>query len=129
MNVWTKTLRIAAALLLGITSGCSRKAEQVAPPPPEVLVTTVMQRDGTVGCEWQTPHERSNRKPSFGRQDRSEKMKGDASTPDNSPGRGLIRDPLPASDTTRLQHASELLQDLLTLCGHPHAQTKTCRRS
>jgi membrane fusion protein, multidrug efflux system len=45
MNVPTKTLRIAAALLLGITSGCSRKAEQVAPPPPEVLVTTVTPRD------------------------------------------------------------------------------------
>jgi membrane fusion protein (multidrug efflux system) len=45
MNVLTKTLRIAAALLLGITSGCSRKAEQVAPPPPEVLVTTVTPRD------------------------------------------------------------------------------------
>ena len=36
MNVLTKTLRIAAALLFGIASGCSRKAEQVAPPPPEV---------------------------------------------------------------------------------------------
>jgi hypothetical protein len=35
MNVLTKTRRIAAALLLGITNGCSRKAEQVAPPPPE----------------------------------------------------------------------------------------------
>jgi RND family efflux transporter MFP subunit len=45
MNVLTKTLRIAAALLLGIASGCSRKAEQVAPPPPEVLVTTVTPRD------------------------------------------------------------------------------------
>jgi membrane fusion protein (multidrug efflux system) len=45
MNVLTKTLRIAAAVLLGITSGCSRKAEQVAPPTPEVLVTTVMPKD------------------------------------------------------------------------------------
>ena len=45
MNVLTKTLRFAAALLLGIASGCSRKAEQVAPPPPEVLVTTVTLRD------------------------------------------------------------------------------------
>lgn len=45
MNVLIKTLRIAAALLLGIASGCSRKAEQVAPPPPEVLVTTVTPRD------------------------------------------------------------------------------------
>jgi RND family efflux transporter MFP subunit len=45
MNVLTKTLRIAAALLLGITSGCSRKPEQVTPPAPEVLVTTVTPRD------------------------------------------------------------------------------------
>ena len=45
MNVLTKTLRIAAAVLLGITSGCSRKAEQVAPLTPEVLVTTVMPKD------------------------------------------------------------------------------------
>ncbi|HEV2718294.1 MAG TPA: efflux RND transporter periplasmic adaptor subunit [Terriglobales bacterium] len=45
MNVLTKALRLAAALLLGITSSCSRKAEQVAPPPPEVLVTTVMLKD------------------------------------------------------------------------------------
>jgi membrane fusion protein (multidrug efflux system) len=45
MNVLIKTLRITAALLLGIASGCSRKPEQVAPPPPEVLVTTVTPRD------------------------------------------------------------------------------------
>ena len=45
MNILTKTLRIAAALLLGITSGCSRKAEQVAPLTPEVLVATVMPKD------------------------------------------------------------------------------------
>jgi membrane fusion protein (multidrug efflux system) len=45
MNVVIKTLWFAAALLLGITSGCSRKPEQVAPPPPEVLVTTVTPRD------------------------------------------------------------------------------------
>lgn len=45
MNVLTKTLRIAAALLLGIASGCSRKAEQVAPATPEVLVTMVMPKD------------------------------------------------------------------------------------
>ena len=45
MNVRTKTLRIAAVLLLGITSGCSRKAEQVAPPTPEVLVTMVVPKD------------------------------------------------------------------------------------
>lgn len=51
MNVLTKTLRIAAALLLGITSGCSRKAEQVAPPQPEVLVTTVTARDMPVEHE------------------------------------------------------------------------------
>jgi membrane fusion protein (multidrug efflux system) len=45
MNVLTKTVRLAAALLLGISSGCSRKAEQVVPPAPEVLVTTVMLKD------------------------------------------------------------------------------------
>ena len=127
MRIIGKGLLVVSALLLVI--GCSRKPTQVTPPPPEVPVTTVMQRDGTVGCEWQMPYERNNRKSSFGREDRSEKMKGDAPTPDNSPGRGLIRGPVPASDTTRLQHASELLPDLLTLCGHPHAQTKTSRRS
>jgi len=36
---------VAAALLLAICGGCSRKAEQVAPPTPEVLVTTVMPKD------------------------------------------------------------------------------------
>lgn len=36
---------MAAALLLAICGGCSRKAEQVAPPTPEVLVTTVMPKD------------------------------------------------------------------------------------
>ena len=41
----TKALPLAAALLLTISSGCSRKAEQVTPPPPEVLVTTVTPRD------------------------------------------------------------------------------------
>jgi RND family efflux transporter MFP subunit len=45
MNVLTKTLRIAPALLLGITSGCSRKAEQLAPARPEVLVTMVVPKD------------------------------------------------------------------------------------
>jgi hypothetical protein len=35
MNIWTKVLPLASALLLGITSGCSRKLEQVAPPVPE----------------------------------------------------------------------------------------------
>jgi RND family efflux transporter MFP subunit len=45
MKSLTKTMRLAAALLLGITSGCSRKPEQVTPPPPEVLVTTVTPRD------------------------------------------------------------------------------------
>src|SRR5512132_1017469 len=45
MNMLTKALPLAAALLLTIWSGCSRKAEQVAPPPPEVLVTTVTPRD------------------------------------------------------------------------------------
>lgn len=45
MKILTKIMRLTAALLLGISSGCSRKAEQVAPPPPEVLVTTVIPRD------------------------------------------------------------------------------------
>lgn len=45
MNMLTKALPLAAALLLTISSGCSRKAEQVTPPPPEVLVTTVTPRD------------------------------------------------------------------------------------
>jgi RND family efflux transporter MFP subunit len=45
MNNLTKALPLTAALLLTIASGCSRKSEQVAPPPPEVLVTTVAGRD------------------------------------------------------------------------------------
>jgi RND family efflux transporter MFP subunit len=45
MNMLTKALPLAAALLLAISSGCSRKAEQVTPPPPEVLVATVTPRD------------------------------------------------------------------------------------
>src|SRR5678810_568246 len=45
MNMSTKALPLAAALLLTMSSGCSRKAEQVTPPPPEVLVTTVTPRD------------------------------------------------------------------------------------
>jgi RND family efflux transporter MFP subunit len=45
MKILTKIVRLTAALLLGITSGCSRKSEQVTPPPPEVLVTTVTPRD------------------------------------------------------------------------------------
>src|SRR5438552_3335203 len=45
MNMLTKALPLAAALLLTISSGCSRKTEQVTPPPPEVLVTTVTPRD------------------------------------------------------------------------------------
>src|SRR4029077_4092994 len=41
-----KTILIIGALVLAwVGSGCSRKAEQVAPPPPEVLVTTVTPRD------------------------------------------------------------------------------------
>ena len=43
------TLSILGALLLvGFSSGCSRKSAEVAPPPPEVLVTTVMPRDVAV---------------------------------------------------------------------------------
>jgi RND family efflux transporter MFP subunit len=45
MKILTTIIPLTAALLLGISSGCSRKAEQVAPPPPEVLVTTVTPRD------------------------------------------------------------------------------------
>src|SRR4026208_1140920 len=45
MKTLTKGLPVAAALLLAICGGCSRKAEQVAPPTPEVLVTTVMPKD------------------------------------------------------------------------------------
>ena len=51
MNVPTKTLRIAAALMLLITSGCSRKAEQVAPATPEVLATIVVPKDVPVSKE------------------------------------------------------------------------------
>jgi RND family efflux transporter MFP subunit len=45
MNMLTKALPLTAALLLTISSGCSRKAEQVTLPPPEVLVATVTPRD------------------------------------------------------------------------------------
>jgi membrane fusion protein (multidrug efflux system) len=45
MKILTTIIPLNAALLLGISSGCSRKAEQVTPPPPEVLVTTVTPRD------------------------------------------------------------------------------------
>src|SRR5215471_7024791 len=45
MNILTKALSLTAAVLLTIASSCSRKAEQVTPPPPEVLVTTVTPRD------------------------------------------------------------------------------------
>ena len=51
MNMLTKALPRAAALLLTISSGCSRKAEQITPPPPEVLVTTVTARDMPVAQE------------------------------------------------------------------------------
>jgi RND family efflux transporter MFP subunit len=45
MKILPKAVGVAGALVFGIASGCSRKAEQVAPPPPEVLVTTVRPRD------------------------------------------------------------------------------------
>src|ERR1700758_4239702 len=45
MNILTKALGTVALVLAWLRSGCSRKAEQVAPPPPEVLVTTVTPRD------------------------------------------------------------------------------------
>ena len=51
MKLLTKTVSITAGLLLVITSGCSRKMEQVTPPPPEVLVTTVAPRDVPVTRE------------------------------------------------------------------------------
>jgi membrane fusion protein (multidrug efflux system) len=44
-----KTLSILSALVLvGLSSACSRKSVEVAPPPPEVLVTTVMPQDVAV---------------------------------------------------------------------------------
>src|SRR4029453_18669872 len=45
MNMLTKALPLAPALLLKNSRGCSRKSEQVAPPTPEVLVTTVIPKD------------------------------------------------------------------------------------
>ena len=36
---------ILMLLLLGFSSGCSRKAAEVGPPPPEVVVATVMTQD------------------------------------------------------------------------------------
>src|SRR5512133_734088 len=45
MKTLTQGLPVTAALLLAICGGCSRKAPQVAPPTPEVLVTTVMPKD------------------------------------------------------------------------------------
>jgi membrane fusion protein (multidrug efflux system) len=44
MKVMNK-LCVVTALLVILSIGCSRKAEQAAPPPPEVLVTTVAPRD------------------------------------------------------------------------------------
>jgi hypothetical protein len=43
MNILTKGLLLASALLLAI--GCSRKQAQVTPSPPEVVVATVTERD------------------------------------------------------------------------------------
>ena len=45
MNMFTKALPLIGTLLLTMSIGCSRKAEQVTPPPPEVLVTTVKPQD------------------------------------------------------------------------------------
>jgi len=45
MKILPKAVGVAGVLVFGIASGCSRKAEQVAPPTPEVLVTTVMPKD------------------------------------------------------------------------------------
>jgi membrane fusion protein (multidrug efflux system) len=49
MKTLLKGLFLTTTLLLSF--GCSRKAEQVTPPPPEVLVTTVMPRDVPVARE------------------------------------------------------------------------------
>jgi multidrug efflux pump subunit AcrA (membrane-fusion protein) len=49
MNILTKGLLLASALLLAI--GCSRKQAQVTTPPPEVVVATVTQRDVPVAQE------------------------------------------------------------------------------
>jgi len=43
MNIVTKALLLICAL--PVAMGCSRKQTQVAPPPPEVLVTTVTPQD------------------------------------------------------------------------------------
>jgi membrane fusion protein, multidrug efflux system len=43
INILTKALLLIYALLVAM--GCSRKQAQVAPPPPEVLVTTVRPQD------------------------------------------------------------------------------------
>jgi membrane fusion protein, multidrug efflux system len=45
MKTVAKRLSLTAALLLAICGGCSRKAQPVAPPVPEVLVTTVLPKD------------------------------------------------------------------------------------
>src|SRR5215467_6647970 len=47
MNILNNGFSIAAAalLLVSVSTACSRKAEQVAPPAPEVLVTTVIPKD------------------------------------------------------------------------------------
>lgn len=47
-----KTLSILGALLLtGLSGGCSRKAAEVTPPPPEVVVATVKSKDVPVERE------------------------------------------------------------------------------
>jgi membrane fusion protein, multidrug efflux system len=45
MKTVAKRLSLTAVLLLAICGGCSRKAQPVAPPTPEVLVITVMPKD------------------------------------------------------------------------------------
>jgi RND family efflux transporter MFP subunit len=39
------SISVALLIVISISIGCSRKAAQTAPPPPEVLVTTVTPRD------------------------------------------------------------------------------------
>jgi membrane fusion protein (multidrug efflux system) len=45
MKTVAKGFSVTATLVIIICGGCSRKAQQVAPPAPEVLATTVIPRD------------------------------------------------------------------------------------
>ena len=50
-QITAKYPSILALLLLGLSNGCSRKPTQVGPPPPEVIVATVMSQDIAVERE------------------------------------------------------------------------------